>query len=41
MAGASLAVMVIGQTLAQARGILMKSAIKQVDWFLSKQAIVV
>jgi hypothetical protein len=41
MAGASLAVTVIGQTLAQARGTLMKSAIKQVDRLLSRQAIVV
>lgn len=39
MAGASLAVAVIGQSLAQARGLLTKHAIKQVDRLLSNQGI--
>ncbi len=41
MTGASLAVSVIGQSLAQARGLLSKHAIKQVDRLLSNQGIVV
>jgi len=41
MAGASLAVSIIGQALAQARGLLTKHAIKQVDRLLSNQGIVV
>lgn len=41
MAGASLAVAVIGQSMAQARGRLTKHAIKQVDRLLSNQGIVV
>ena len=41
MAGASLAVSMIGQSLAQARGLLSKHAIKQVDRLLSNQGIVV
>jgi hypothetical protein len=41
MAGASLAVSVIGQSLAQARGLLSKHAIKQVDRLLSNQGVVV
>ena len=39
--GASLAVSIIGQSLAQARGLLSKHAIKQVDRLLSNQGIVV
>ena len=39
--GASLAVSIIGQSLAQARGRLSKHAIKQVDRLLSNQGIVV
>lgn len=39
MAGASLAVAVIGQALAQARGLTTKHAIKQVDRLLSNQGI--
>ena len=39
MASASLAVAVIGQALAQARGLLTKHAIKQVDRLLSNQGI--
>ena len=39
MVSASLAVAVIGQSLAQARGLLTKHAIKQVDRLLSNQAI--
>jgi hypothetical protein len=39
MTGASLAVAVIGQALAQARGLLTKHAIKQVDRLLSNQGI--
>ena len=38
MASASLAVAVIGQALAQARGLVTKHAIKQVDRLLSKRA---
>jgi hypothetical protein len=41
MTGASLAVSMIGQSLAQARGLLSKHAIKQVDRLLSNQGIVV
>ena len=41
MTGASLAVSIIGQSLAQARGLLGKHAIKQVDRLLSNQGIVV
>ena len=41
MAGASLAVSVIGQSLAQARGLMTKHAVKQVDRLLSNQGIVV
>src|SRR5450432_3308806 len=41
MASASLAVSIIGQALAQARGLLTKHAIKQVDRLLSNQGIVV
>ncbi len=41
MAGTSLAVAVIGQSMAQARGRLTKHAIKQVDRLLSNQGIVV
>src|ERR1019366_1583934 len=41
MTGASLAVSMIGQSLAQARGLLSKRAIKQVDRLLSNQGIVV
>jgi hypothetical protein len=41
MTGASLAVSVIGQSLAQARGLLSKHAIKQVDRLLSNQGVVV
>ncbi len=41
MTGASLAVLIIGQSLAQARGLPSKHAIKQVDRPLSNQGIVV
>jgi hypothetical protein len=41
MTGASLAVSIIGQSLAQARGLLGKHAIKQVDRLLSNPGIVV
>jgi hypothetical protein len=41
MTGASLAVSIIGQSLAQARGLLGKHAIKQVDRLLSNAGIVV
>jgi len=41
MTGASLAVSIIGQSLAQARGLLSKHAVKQVDRLLSNQGIVV
>src|ERR1019366_6160310 len=41
MTGASLAVSMIGQSLAQARGLPSKHAIKQVDRLLSNQGIVV
>jgi hypothetical protein len=41
MTSASLAVSVIGQALAQARGLLTKHAVKQVDRLLSNQGIVV
>ena len=39
MVSASLAVAVIGRSLAQARGLLTKHAVKQVDRLLSNQAI--
>jgi hypothetical protein len=39
MAGASLAVAMIGQALAQARGLVTKHAVKQVDRLLSKAGI--
>ena len=39
MTGSSLAVSMIGQSLAQARGLLSKHAIKQVDRLLSNQGI--
>ncbi len=39
MAGASLAVSLIGQALAQARGLVTKHAVKQVDRLLSNQGI--
>ncbi len=39
MAGASLAVAMIGQALAQARGLVTKHAVKQVDRLLSNNAI--
>ena len=39
MTSASLAVAVIGQALAQARGLVTKHAIKQVDRLLSNQNI--
>jgi len=39
MAGASLAVAVIGQALAQARGLVTKHAVKQVDRLLSNRGI--
>jgi hypothetical protein len=39
MTGASLAVAVIGQALAQARGLVTKHAIKQVDRLLSNSGI--
>lgn len=41
MTSASLAVSIIGQSLAQARGLLSKHAIKQVDRLLSNQGIAV
>jgi hypothetical protein len=41
MTSASLAVSVIGQALAQARGLLTKHAVKQVDRLLSNQGVVV
>jgi len=41
MTGVSLAVSIIGQSLAQARGLLGKHAIKQVDRLLSNRGIVV
>src|ERR1700728_2297088 len=39
MTGASLAVAMIGQTLAQARGLVIKHAIKRVDCLLSNSGI--
>ena len=39
MAGASLAVALIGQALAQARGLVTKHAVKQVDRLMSNRAI--
>ncbi len=39
MAGASLAVAMIGQALAQARGLVTKHAIKQVDRLMSNAGI--
>ena len=39
MAGASLAVAMIGQAVAQARGLVTKHAIKQVDRLLSNNGI--
>jgi len=39
MAGASLAVAMIGQSLAQARGLVTKHAVKQVDRLMSNQGI--
>jgi hypothetical protein len=39
MTGASLAVAMIGQALAQARGLVTKHAVKQVDRLMSNQAI--
>ena len=39
MAGASLAVAMIGQALAQARGLVTKHAVKQVDRLLSNNGI--
>jgi len=39
MTGTSLAVSMIGQSLAQARGLLTKHAVKQVDRLLSNQGI--
>jgi len=39
MTGASLAVSIIGQSLAQARGLLSKHAIKQVDRLLSNPCL--
>ena len=41
MAGASLAVSIIGQSLAQTRGLLSRHAIKQVDRLLSNEGVVV
>ena len=41
MTGASLAVSVIGKSLAQARGLLTKHAVKQVDRLLSNPGILV
>ena len=40
MAGAALAVSLIGQALAQARGLSAKSAIKQVDRLLSNAGVI-
>ena len=40
MTGAALAVSLIGQALAKARGLLAKSAIKQVDRLLSNAGVV-
>jgi hypothetical protein len=40
MSGAALAVSLIGQALAKARGLLAKSAIKQVDRLLSNAGVV-
>ena len=40
MAGAALAVSLIGQALAKARGLIAKSAIKQVDRLLSNSGVV-
>jgi len=40
MTGAALAVSLIGQALAQARGLMSKSAIKQVDRLLSNAGVV-
>ena len=40
MAGAALAISLIGQALAQARGLSAKSAIKQVDRLLSNAGVV-
>lgn len=39
MAGASLAVAMIGQSLAQARGLVTKHAVKQVDRLMSNSGI--
>ncbi|HUV97047.1 MAG TPA: hypothetical protein VMV98_06215 [Acidobacteriaceae bacterium] len=39
MAGAALAVSLIGQALAKARGLLSKSAVKQVDRLLSNAGV--
>lgn len=39
MTGASLAVAVIGKSLAQAHGLLTKHAVKQVDRLLSNRGI--
>jgi hypothetical protein len=39
MAGASLAVAMIGQALAQARGLVTKHAVKQVDRLMSNTGI--
>ena len=39
MAGASLAVATIGQALAQARGLVTKHAVKQVDRLMSNRGI--
>jgi hypothetical protein len=41
MTGATLAVSLIGQALAQARGVTTKHAVKQVDRLLSNQRLVV
>src|ERR1700677_3964409 len=41
MTSASLAVSIIGHSLAQARGLIDKHAIKQVDRLLSNQGVVV
>ncbi|MEO5373028.1 MAG: IS4 family transposase, partial [Alphaproteobacteria bacterium] len=41
MVGASLAITMIGQSLAQARGLLTKHAVKQVDRLLSNAGIAV
>jgi hypothetical protein len=41
MTGASLAVSIIGQSLAQARGLLSRHAVKQVDRLLSNEGVVV